>query len=261
MRQLDPLLQAAAGTWAVVLRDSAGVDRYTFNPAHILPSASLIKVALAWQFLELNAADPGPYRIAPADICDPEGSVAALAGTALPLRELARRMITESENNATNIILASLGGVEAANRWLAERGYQATCWRRPMLDMAARAAGRDNTTSAAELAQLLYRLNTTATAAAATLIGWLGEAVGTGKIEAGLPPGTPLAHKVGDLADVEHDAGIITLPTGDWYVLVVMAAQLPDAAAARAICGDISRRCWEWMRISAPQSNPGQRNI
>lgn len=247
---IDALLQSAAGAWAVVVRDSAGVDRYTLNPEQILPSASLIKVALAWQFLELNAAERSAlYPIGPADICDPEGSVAALAGAALPLAELARRMVTESENNATNIILARLGGPAVANRWLAERGYQATCWRRQMLDLAARAAGRDNTTSAAEQARLLHTLRTSATASAAELLAWLHAAVGTGKIEAGLPPGTPLAHKVGDLPDVEHDAGIITLPSGDWYVLVIMVAQQPDPVAARAICAEVSRRCWKWLSV------------
>ncbi len=246
MPQLDDLLQAAAGAWAVVVRDSAGVDRYRFNPERILPSASLIKVALAWQFLALDpAAADAPHQILPAEICDPEGSVAPLAGSALPLRELARRMVVESENSATNIILARLGGTAAANRWLAERGYQATCWRREMLDLAARAAGRDNTTSAAEQARLLFTLNTTG--GAAELLAWLHAATGSGKLEAGLPPGTPLAHKVGDLPDVEHDAGIVTLPNGDWYVLVIMAAQLPDVAAARAICAEVSRRCWGWL--------------
>ncbi|HYF63879.1 MAG TPA: serine hydrolase, partial [Herpetosiphonaceae bacterium] len=217
-----------------------------------LPSASLIKVPLAWQFLERQGALQAKTYVAERDICDPDGSLAACVGRALPLDELARRMIVESENNATNLLLDLLGGIDAANGWLHSHGCPGTWWRRRMLDFAARAAGRDNLTSASELAGLLWNLRRAGEPAA--LLRWLAEAEGRGKLEAGLPPDTWLAHKVGDLPDAEHDAGIIHLPGGGWYVLVVMAADLPDPPAARPIIAAISRLCWETLLA---ESEPG----
>ncbi|MDQ2997920.1 MAG: class A beta-lactamase-related serine hydrolase, partial [Chloroflexota bacterium] len=178
------------------------------------------------------------------------GSLAALVGESLPLIELARVMITESENNATNIVLEQLGGLDGANRWLNDHGYTHTRWGRRMLDFAARAAGHDNTTSAREMAAVLHQLATQSPTMPhlAPLYEWLTTAVCSEKLELGLPIGTPLAHKVGDLPDVEHDAGIITLPNGDWYVLVVLAADIRDGGSARATIAEISRLCWETMQ-------------
>ena len=249
-RELEALLQSAAGTWAVVLRDGAGIERFGWNGDAVLSSASLIKVSLAWQLLESTLPFDQIHPITAESICDPDGSLAALVGESLPLIELARVMITESENSATNIVLDQLGGLDGANRWLHERGYRHTRWGRRMLDFVARAAGRDNTTSAREMAEILYQLavRLPTTPQLAPLQEWLMTALCSEKLELGLPVGTPLAHKVGDLPDAEHDAGIITLPNGDWYVLVVLAAGIPNGETARATIAEISRRCWRAMQ-------------
>lgn len=249
--QLSEILAGQPGAWAVVLRDSSGVDRLAFNAGRVLPSASLIKVPLAWQFLERQAALQAKTYVNERDICDPDGSLAACVGQALPLDELARRMVAESENNATNLLLDLLGGIDGANGWLHSHGYAQTWWRRRMLDFAARAAGRDNLTTAADMASLLWSLRRASQPAA--LLGWLAASADREKIEAGLPAGTPLAHKVGDLPDAEHDAGIIGLPNGDWYVLVVMAAELADPPAARPVIAAISRLCWETLLAESAQ--------
>jgi beta-lactamase class A len=251
--RLDNILAGQPGAWAVALHDSAGVERLALNAERVLPSASLIKVPLAWQFLQQEASLPQSIRITEQAICDADGSLAACVGQELPTAELARRMIIESENNATNLLLDLLGGLEQANAWLAAHGCSQTRWRRRMLDFAARAAGRDNTTTAGEMAALLWRLRHAARPLTAPLLGWLAEAEGQGKIEAGLPPGTWLAHKVGDLPDAEHDAGIIRLPAGGWYALVVMAAELPDPPAARPTIAAISRLCWDTLLAESSQ--------
>lgn len=257
--QLNRILGRAPGSWGVALLDQGGALRYGWREHAILPSASLIKLPLAWQCLEL-AADGAldlelAYPLQPGDICDPDGSLAAReAGAAVPWRELLRLMISESENNATNIVL-NLVGMQAANEWLAARGWTATRWRRPMLDFAARREGRDNTASAYELAAMLQALGAAlpgagehpgAAPALEPLGRWLLAAGRDQKLEAGLPDGTPLAHKTGDLpGGVEHDAGIVFLPGGGWYALAVMADQAPVAMQARRLIGDISRLCWE----------------
>ncbi|HEY1013192.1 MAG TPA: serine hydrolase [Herpetosiphonaceae bacterium] len=250
---LDRMLEQAPGSWGVALIDRGGALRYGWREHEILPSASLIKFPLAWQCLEL-AADGVldlelAYPLRPDDICDQDGSLAALAaGAAVPWRELLRVMISESENNATNIVL-HLVGMQAANEWLAARGWAATRWRRRMLDFAARQEGRDNTASAYELAAMFHSFGAAlggAGSALEPLRQWLLAAGRDQKLDAGLPPGTPLAHKTGDLpGGVEHDAGLVYRPGGGWYALAVMADQAPVAMRARRLIGEISRRCWD----------------
>ena len=53
--QLDALLAGAPGTWAVALSDGRGATRYARNQDLTLPSASLIKVPLAWHLLGKQA--------------------------------------------------------------------------------------------------------------------------------------------------------------------------------------------------------------
>jgi beta-lactamase class A len=62
------------------------------------------------------------------------------------------------------------------------------------------------------------------------------------RLPLGLPPGTPIAHKTGDIRQWAHDAGIITTPTGDVLLAVLSGpwpspccdADHPGAAEAKA---------------------------
>ncbi len=62
-------------------------------------------------------------------------------------------------------------------------------------------------------------------------------------IPAGLPPGTRIAHKTGDITKIHHDAAIVYGPRP--FVLVILVrgmAQLKDSAALMA---DIARRIYQ----------------
>jgi len=62
-------------------------------------------------------------------------------------------------------------------------------------------------------------------------------------IPAGLPPGTRIAHKTGDITKIHHDAAIVYAPRP--FVLVILVrgmAQLKDSAALMA---DIARRIYQ----------------
>jgi beta-lactamase class A len=64
------------------------------------------------------------------------------------------------------------------------------------------------------------------------------------KIPAGLPPGTPVAHKTGDISGVHHDAAVV-MPAGQSpYILVVLTAGIVDEKKANALIADISREVW-----------------
>jgi beta-lactamase class A len=64
------------------------------------------------------------------------------------------------------------------------------------------------------------------------------------KIPAGLPPGTVVAHKTGDIAGVHHDAAIVYPPGAAPYVLVVLTSGFADEKAANRLIAEISRAVW-----------------
>jgi beta-lactamase class A len=61
------------------------------------------------------------------------------------------------------------------------------------------------------------------------------------EIPAGLPPGTPVAHKTGSITGVLHDAALVYPATRPAYVLVVLTRGVPDQEVARRVIVDIAR--------------------
>jgi beta-lactamase class A len=65
------------------------------------------------------------------------------------------------------------------------------------------------------------------------------------EIPAGLPPGTPVAHKTGSITATLHDAAIVYPAGRAPYVLVVLTRGIPDQAVAQKLIADMSRLVWE----------------
>ena len=64
------------------------------------------------------------------------------------------------------------------------------------------------------------------------------------KIPAGLPPGTKVAHKTGEITAVSHDAAVVYPPGRKPYVLVVLTKGIREGAASSALIADVSRLVW-----------------
>ena len=58
-------------------------------------------------------------------------------------------------------------------------------------------------------------------------------------IPAGLPPGTKVAHKTGELTKLHHDAAIVYAPRP--FVLVILVRGLADMKESSAVMADITR--------------------
>jgi beta-lactamase class A len=59
------------------------------------------------------------------------------------------------------------------------------------------------------------------------------------RIPAGVPPGTPVAHKTGEITRIQHDAAIVYAPRP--FALVVLVRGLDDAKASAALAADLTR--------------------
>lgn len=256
-RDLTALLEGAPGTLsAVVWCDGAMVYEYAADTVHA--AASLIKVPLCMALLASdqqrrqtgNGLDlEATVTLRDADRVDGEGAFdQAPAGTLATYAALIGYALRDSDNTASNALIRALG-MEQVNAFIhaAPLALQATVLRRHFMDWAAAAAGRENTTTAREMCQVFALLEREHERYAA-LLHWLVVSPYRDKLPAGVPDGMTVAHKVGDLPGVEHDAGIVYAPRGP-YIVALLASNVPDATAARATLAAASRLVYEGFGI------------
>jgi beta-lactamase class A len=136
-------------------------------------------------------------------------------------RQLARKMILESDNTASNLLLGRLG-MRRVNERAERLGLSVTRFERPYEDREARRLGLKNRTTAREMGRLLgmiYRKEILTPEACQEMIDVL-ERTSRGRIAAGVPRDIPVGHKSGRMPGLRHDVGWVRLP-GRPYVLSI----------------------------------------
>jgi beta-lactamase class A len=66
-------------------------------------------------------------------------------------------------------------------------------------------------------------------------------------IPARLPADVQVAHKTGSITGVQHDAGIVILPDGRQYVLVLLSKNLEDPERGIRALADVSRMIYDYV--------------
>lgn len=196
-------------------------------------------VVMINQFRSL--ADGSPFSLNAAD--DGDSTLYQRIGQRVPIRELLRLMITRSSNFATNELIELVG---AANVTADARSLGATRTHvlRGVEDQKAFDAGLINTTTAADLATLLVAIENgrvLSPASSSLMRDILLAQEFNEKIPAGLPAGTRVAHKTGEITAVSHDAAIVYPGGRKPYVLVVLTRGIRDGKASSALIAEISR--------------------
>jgi len=191
--------------------------------------------------------DGSPYQLDPKD--DSDGEVYNAIGASWTLRQLCEAMITKSSNLATNLIIDRLG-VANIQRRVHLLGADDMHVLRGVEDEKAFHAGTNNTTTAMAL-YILLRAIADKTAcdphSCKQMLEILERQTFNEAIPAGLPPGTVIAHKTGEITGIHHDAAIVFGKRP--FILVIMVKGIEDrnkssalmAAIARAIYGGLAR--------------------
>jgi beta-lactamase class A len=169
--------------------------------------------------------------------------------TATP-RWLATRMVTRSSNLAANVLLDLVGLPAVADAWRAA-GARHSVTARAIDDAAARAAGRTNLVTAADVAALLSGIalgTVAAPEACRAMLDILLDQRRREDLPTGLPPGTRIAHKNGWVHGVRHGAAVVYPDDAPPYVLVVCAttplATRGTGDAACALLGRLAAASW-----------------
>jgi beta-lactamase class A len=220
----DAALSAFSGTAALAIADPRTGTAYERDAGRIFPAASLYKLLVLVEVYrratrgELSL-DDSKVTIADGDLGD--GGDETDSGTTLSVREAVERMITISDNSCARALLRLLD-IHRVNATAVELGLHDTIIN---TDLPAEERTADfNTTSVRDMERLFVGLqNGTVISppASAEMLAVLGRQQINDRLPTGLPAGTPIAHKTGNLEGVAHDVGVITTPSGPQVVIVL----------------------------------------
>jgi beta-lactamase class A len=216
-----------------------------------LAEAAADRLALA-QELEVRAAFPsavgGSFRLRQAD--DQDDATWLCLGGGLPVGTLLERMVVESSNVATNLIVERIG-LDQVRQAMAAVCAEDMTMNRLIGDKRAEAAGVTNSVTAWGLARLLGALAAGAllpASATQQALDLLARQRHRRMIPAGLPAGAWSASKGGWTAAVNHDVALVRPERAPAYVLAVCTTTGLDEAAERLVAR-LSAVTWEhWMR-------------
>lgn len=135
--------------------------------------------------------------------------------------QLARVMITKSDNSATNMLMSAMGGMPDVNSAVRNWGLKSTSVNNWLPDIAG-----TNYTTAKDLATMLYNLDNPGFLninSREYIIDYMSHVENNRLIQAGLDPKALFVHKTGDIGKMLGDAGIVFAPNGKKYICVILA--------------------------------------
>ncbi len=253
---LDSLLFTAEGTYSIVFWIVGEPEsQILIRPDESFHAASTMKTAVMIElFRQGNLADSvlvknefksivdgSPFSLS----IDRDGGDALYSklGTRIPMIDVIHDMITRSGNLATNLLIEKAGPTNV-NATMRRLGANSINVLRGVEDMKAFDAGLSNTTTALDLAIIFDHLakgTAVSPQADSLMLDILKQQHYRDVIPALLPSDLEIAHKTGAINRVVHDSGIVFLPDGRRYVLVILSKNLPSNEYGTDIAAKISK--------------------
>jgi beta-lactamase class A len=254
------------GVFALAFKNMATGETLLVNEHELFHAASTMKTPVMIEVFKQVAAgklslsdsvlvknefksivDSSPYQLNAGD--DSQQELYKQVGQGLPLSELVYQMIIMSSNLATNIIIEMVDGkkVTETMRGLGANDMQVL---RGVEDSKAFAQGLNNTTTAYDLMLLFEQMakgGLINNKASQDMINILLDQKHNDLIPARLPKEVKVAHKTGSITGVQHDSGIIFLPDGRKYVLVILSKKLEDEKAGVETIGMVSEMIYLYV--------------
>jgi beta-lactamase class A len=262
--RLDALIAESGAEVAVAFRSldpAAPVAELLIAPDEVFHAASTMKIPVMIELFrrahagELSLDQPllidnefasivdgSPYRLSAEDDSDHE--IYEHLGEQRSLRALCEAMIVVSSNLATNLLIERLD-VDRIRATIDALGAGGMNVLRGVEDIVAYRAGKSNTTTARGLLVLLEHLargTAVSPEADREMIAILERQHFADGIPAGVPPGTRVAHKTGNITAIHHDAGIVWAPKP--FVLVVLVRGLEDEERSARLIADVAREVY-----------------
>ena len=267
-KEINQITKDKKATVAVSVLDFETNKSFDINGDKALPMLSVFKFHIA--LAVLAQVDEGKLNldqkifIKKADLLEntwspilkkyPEGNIE------MPLSELLKYTVAQSDNNGCDILLRMLGGTENVQKYFDDlkvkdfiiivdeakmhQGFEFMYWNTTTTNSANRLLkdffdGKIVSKKSTDfLLKTMYETNT-----------------GTTKIIAQLPAGTPVAHKTGSsgkdktgLTVAENDIGIITLPNGKHYAISAFVSDSMESEETNTkMIADISKLVFDYF--------------
>ena len=190
------------------------------------PAASIIKVPILIEMF--REIEQGKFKLNDKMVLDDyyrasgSGKLQySQGGVEHSLDDLARIMIENSDNSATNMIMSKMGGMPEINRSIKRWGLTTTRINNWLPDLDG-----TNVTTAHEMAKIFYNIDSTNllnNTSKRQIADYLSHVKNNRLLQAGLPPEAILLHKTGDIGFMLGDAGIVKTQSGKKYIVVIMA--------------------------------------
>jgi CubicO group peptidase (beta-lactamase class C family) len=243
-----------AGTFAAAFRAIGNDETFMFNEHQLFHAASTMKTpVLAEVFKQAEKGkfsisdsvkvynefksiyDKSLYTLKPAN--DSEQDLYSRTGAKVTMEDLLYRMITQSSNLATNIMI-DLVGAKNVMKTMRSIGANDIKVLRGVEDSKAFEHEMNNMVTAYDLMLLfdqIARGKMISKKASDDMVAILSKQHFRGIIPAGLPSDVKVANKTGSINKVNHDSGIVYLPDGRKYVLILLSKGVEEAAAKQTL--------------------------
>lgn len=266
-QQITSVLEKQSGTFAVAFMDLSTQEQLLINEHELFHAASTMKTPVLIEAYRQAAAgrfslqdsillknefksivDGSSYSLHEED--DSEKTLYRQAGQRLPISSLLYAMIIRSSNLATNTII-ELVGAENVQQTMQGLGVQDMRVLRGVEDQKAFDKGLNNVTTAYDLMLTFQQMaegKLVSQQACQAMIDILLDQQFNEIIPARLPENVKVAHKTGEITGVRHDSGIVLLPDGRRYVLVLLSKKITDEPAAVNAMATVSGMIYQYVK-------------
>jgi len=252
-------LKKNKGVYAVAFKNLATGEELLINERETFHAASTMKMPVMIEVFKQAAA--GKFSMTDSVVIknefksivdgslysqdstmDSEHELYKQIGQKKAIKDLVYDMIIVSSNLATNIIV-DLVGAEYVTQTMRSLGAMDILVLRGVEDAKAFQKGLNNTTTAYDLMLLFEKMagnQIVNKASCDAMIKILLDQKFNSVIPARLPANVKVAHKTGAYGTVRHDAGIVYLPDGRKYVLVIMSREWENEKNTTELLAGIS---------------------
>ncbi len=270
--QINSKLAEQPGNFAVAFKDLSTGDSLLINEQEFFHAASTMKTPIMIEVYKQAAAgrfslndsvvlknefksivDSSLFSLNAKD--DSDTSLYQHLGEQISLYNLVYDMIIRSSNLATNMVIEMVNArnVTQTMRQLGANKIQIL---RGVEDSKAFDKGLNNVTTANDLMVIYEKMakgELIDSASSQAMIKILLNQEFNEIIPARLPKDVKVAHKTGNITHVLHDSGIVFLPNGKKYVLVILSKDLQNETNAKKAMAEVSEMIYKY--VSTPRES------
>lgn len=265
-KEIEKVFAGEQGVFAMAFKDLQSSKAIYINEHEIFHAASTMKTPVMIEAYRQAAdgklgindsitiinefksiADSSHFSLSVSD--DSDSSLYQRIGQKTTLYNLLYQMIIYSSNLATNIVIQQLGATNVMET-IEKMGTRDIQVLRGVEDNKAYAKGLNNVVSAYDLSLLFEKMakgKAVNTGASREMIKILLDQKFNDIIPVRLPKEVKVAHKTGWITGIHHDSGIVFLPDGRKYVLVLLSKNLADEKAGVAAMAKVSELIYDYL--------------